>query len=262
MANDLAQGLSGSGADLPTAAVAAGKLDIPRSTAVGRAATSVRQFLRRPARCARRSSLPAVVDGIRGQWHRRRPAGDAGAVLCCRCAAGRSVERRFSGPVLRQRRRLSAAVGGARQALWPRGKLGGLDVRRCRSLLSGPGGSAPATSGPLPSSVCSRVRRWALTSRCRPPCWPIFQNNRLLTSRRKASRRRPAPTFGWWNLVAKLNLALAAGLSLPLLDLVGYQPGVDEATRGLAAVYCLLPLFFKTTAAVLAWRWRKTLEVC
>jgi len=66
--------------------------------------------------------------------------------------------------------------------------------------------------------------------------------------------------FGWWNLVAKLNLALAAGLSLPLLDQVGYRPGVAEATLGLSAVYCLLPLCFKTIAAVLAWRWRTTLE--
>ena len=66
--------------------------------------------------------------------------------------------------------------------------------------------------------------------------------------------------FGWWNLVAKLNLALAAGLSLPLLDLAGYQPGDFSATSGLSAVYCLLPLFFKTIAAVLAWRWRKILE--
>jgi GPH family glycoside/pentoside/hexuronide:cation symporter len=66
--------------------------------------------------------------------------------------------------------------------------------------------------------------------------------------------------FGWWNLVAKLNLALAAGLSLPLLDLVGYRPGVAGATLGLSAVYCLLPLFFKIIAAVFAWRWRKILE--
>ena len=66
--------------------------------------------------------------------------------------------------------------------------------------------------------------------------------------------------FGWWNLVAKLNLALAAGLSLPLLDLLGYRPGVVEATLGLSAVYCLLPLFFKIIAATLAWRWRKILE--
>jgi len=71
---------------------------------------------------------------------------------------------------------------------------------------------------------------------------------------------RAGAYFGWWNLVAKLNLALAAGLALPLLDWLGYQPGVAEATLGLSAVYCLLPLCFKTIAAALAWRWRATLE--
>ncbi|MBE2260602.1 MAG: MFS transporter [Candidatus Accumulibacter sp.] len=74
---------------------------------------------------------------------------------------------------------------------------------------------------------------------------------------------RPAQAgayFGWWNLVGKLNLALAAGLSLPLLDLVGYQPGVAGTASGLAAIYCLLPLLFKTLAGLLAWRWRGTLE--
>jgi GPH family glycoside/pentoside/hexuronide:cation symporter len=66
--------------------------------------------------------------------------------------------------------------------------------------------------------------------------------------------------FGWWTLVAKLNLALAAGLALPLLDLAGYRPGVSDTASALSAVYCLLPLCFKTLAAVLAWRWRKILE--
>jgi Na+/melibiose symporter-like transporter len=70
--------------------------------------------------------------------------------------------------------------------------------------------------------------------------------------------------FGWWNLVAKLNLALAAGLALPLLDLSGYRPGVSPAEAGsllgLVALYCGLPIVFKTVAAILAWRWRHLLE--
>jgi Na+/melibiose symporter-like transporter len=68
--------------------------------------------------------------------------------------------------------------------------------------------------------------------------------------------------FGWWNLVAKLNLALAAGLALPLLDLAGYRPGAvnADAVVALSAVYCLLPLLFKAVAITLAWRWRKILE--
>jgi GPH family glycoside/pentoside/hexuronide:cation symporter len=88
----------------------------------------------------------------------------------------------------------------------------------------------------------------------------------LLADIAEAGKGRPALSaqaggyFGWWNLVAKLNLALAAGLSLPLLDLLAYRPGFAEATFGLSAVYCLLPLCFKTIAAALAWRWRNTLE--
>lgn len=73
-------------------------------------------------------------------------------------------------------------------------------------------------------------------------------------------RAQAGAYFGWWNLVAKLNLALAAGLSLPLLDLVGYRPGTAGDTAGLVAVYCLLPLAFKGGAAILAWRWRDSLE--
>jgi Na+/melibiose symporter-like transporter len=67
--------------------------------------------------------------------------------------------------------------------------------------------------------------------------------------------------FGWWNLVAKLNLALAAGIALPLLGALGYRPGGSEGLLALALVYCLLPIVFKFMAAALVWRWRNDLEV-
>jgi Na+/melibiose symporter-like transporter len=57
--------------------------------------------------------------------------------------------------------------------------------------------------------------------------------------------------FGWWNFATKLNLALAAGLALPLLQLAGYEPGTRDA-QGLAALtlaYCLLPCGLKLAAA-------------
>lgn len=79
-------------------------------------------------------------------------------------------------------------------------------------------------------------------------------------TRRQAGVPQAGAYFGWWNLVAKFNLALAAGLSLPLLDFAGYRPGVAGAEHALSAVYCLLPLLFKTLAAVLVWRWRESLE--
>lgn len=64
--------------------------------------------------------------------------------------------------------------------------------------------------------------------------------------------------FGWWNFVTKANLALAAGLALPLLALLGYVPGgQDEAAlRALAVVYAGVPVVLKLIAALLLWRWR------
>ena len=57
--------------------------------------------------------------------------------------------------------------------------------------------------------------------------------------------------FGWWNFATKLNLALAAGLTLPLLDLLGYTPGTraPEALLSLTLVYSLLPIGIKVIAA-------------
>ncbi len=57
--------------------------------------------------------------------------------------------------------------------------------------------------------------------------------------------------FGWWNFATKLNLALAAGLTLPLLDLIGYTPGTQQAQAlsALTAVYSLLPIAIKVVAA-------------
>ncbi len=67
--------------------------------------------------------------------------------------------------------------------------------------------------------------------------------------------------FGVWNFVAKLNLALAAGLALPLLGQLGYVPGGTGGLPALTFTYALLPLAFKAIAAALLWRWRASLEI-
>ena len=59
--------------------------------------------------------------------------------------------------------------------------------------------------------------------------------------------------FGWWNFASKLTLALAAGLALPLLQLLGYSPGQTDpgSLRALSLTYCLLPCALKLAAAAM-----------
>lgn len=66
--------------------------------------------------------------------------------------------------------------------------------------------------------------------------------------------------FGWWNFATKLNLALAAGLALPLLQAFGYTPGSRDADAlaALTLAYCALPCVLKlAAAALLATRMRR-----
>lgn len=61
--------------------------------------------------------------------------------------------------------------------------------------------------------------------------------------------------FGWWNFTAKLNLALAAGLGLPLLGWLGYAPGAGgQGVLALAWVYAGVPAILKLLALALLWR--------
>ena len=62
--------------------------------------------------------------------------------------------------------------------------------------------------------------------------------------------QREGAYFGWWNFATKLNLALAAGLALPLLALFGYTPGARDpaALETLTVAYCLLPCVLKLLA--------------
>jgi Na+/melibiose symporter-like transporter len=89
--------------------------------------------------------------------------------------------------------------------------------------------------------------------------------------------------FGLWQFVNKLSLAMAAGLSLPLIAYLGYQVGAgDTAAAGaktlsdtlstntpqttstgltaLAAVYALLPAAIKLLALLWLWRHKTNFE--
>lgn len=74
-------------------------------------------------------------------------------------------------------------------------------------------------------------------------------------------RKMTGTYFGVWNLVAKINLALAAGIALPLLALFGYTPGSTAHAEVLIGAYVLLPLGLKSVALYLLYRWRQALTV-
>ena len=72
----------------------------------------------------------------------------------------------------------------------------------------------------------------------------------------RGAGRNEGAYFGLWSLTTKLNLALAAGIALPLLQLFGYAPSGEntpEALFVLATVYALLPCVLKLLAAVALW---------
>ena len=59
--------------------------------------------------------------------------------------------------------------------------------------------------------------------------------------------------MGWWGFATKLNLALAAGVGLPLLGWLGYTPGQQDpqALWALTLAYAVVPCVLKLAAAAL-----------
>ncbi len=70
----------------------------------------------------------------------------------------------------------------------------------------------------------------------------------------RGEEARAGAYFGLWNFATKLNLAIAAGLGLPLLAWLGYQPGAVPTVAPLYYVYCLVPCVLKLAAAHFLWR--------
>lgn len=66
--------------------------------------------------------------------------------------------------------------------------------------------------------------------------------------------------FGWWNLVSKLALALAAGLALPLVQVLGYRQGDASSVAGLVVVYALVPCVLEALALAALMARRSTHE--
>lgn len=70
------------------------------------------------------------------------------------------------------------------------------------------------------------------------------------------SGRHDGAYFGIWNWATKINLALAAGIALPLLERLGYRAGTTDepGVQALSIAYALLPCLLKSLAALVLWR--------
>ena len=78
--------------------------------------------------------------------------------------------------------------------------------------------------------------------------------------RTEGARQDEGLWFGWWNLVSKLALALAAGLALPLVQALGYRQGDASSVAGLVIVYALVPCVLEALALVALMARRRTHE--
>ncbi len=69
-------------------------------------------------------------------------------------------------------------------------------------------------------------------------------------------RRRTGLQFALWSMATKLSLALAVGVALPLLEILGFHPGTqDNAGRDvLIVIYALVPAVIKGAAVAMIWR--------
>jgi glycoside/pentoside/hexuronide:cation symporter, GPH family len=72
---------------------------------------------------------------------------------------------------------------------------------------------------------------------------------------------RTGSYFGIWAFVTKANLALAAGLALPIVSALGYQVGKTESNlNALTYAYTLFPCALKLCALVLLWKFKALLR--
>ena len=86
-------------------------------------------------------------------------------------------------------------------------------------------------------------------------CPPILLGRRIDREGHRGTLE--ASYFGLWNLVIKLALALAAGLTLPILSGLDYQPGISSPDNNLSALqwaYAGIPIALKCIAIAALWR--------
>ncbi|MDP4797150.1 MAG: MFS transporter [Rhodospirillales bacterium] len=84
---------------------------------------------------------------------------------------------------------------------------------------------------------------------------PAIQADVIDYDRLRFGRHRAGLQFALWGMSTKFALALAIGLSLPLLDAFGFRSGNPTETGiiALIVIYAIVPIVIKTTAIAVIW---------
>jgi Na+/melibiose symporter-like transporter len=70
----------------------------------------------------------------------------------------------------------------------------------------------------------------------------------------KNHHRAASRYYAFMALLAKLSLAMATGIALPLLGLLGYQPGTITSGALMPTAYALIPCAIQLVAIAVLWR--------
>jgi len=89
---------------------------------------------------------------------------------------------------------------------------------------------------------------------------PAIQADVVDYDRWKYGARRTGFLFALWSMATKFAQALAVGVGLPLVTLMGFDPGevTDSGQTALKVIYAWLPIVFKVVAIALVWNFALT----
>jgi Na+/melibiose symporter-like transporter len=197
----------------------------------------------RHRRSARRPAVPALARRVHAERHRFRDPGYADPVLRRRRAAGGGRQGLFLA--------LYFMAGAAGMPLWVRvsARIGKVRAWHAGMLTAVVAFVWAARLGPgdiIPFAVICAISGAALGADLALP--PSLLADVI---GRGGRMHATGSYFGLWTLATKLNLALAAGIGLPLIAVLGYTPGArgSGALTALAITYAAVPSVLKLCAA-------------
>ena len=92
---------------------------------------------------------------------------------------------------------------------------------------------------------------------------PALQADVTDYAKLRSGRYQTGLQFALWGMSTKLALAVAVGLALPSLEIVGFDPEIpsDTGRQALIVIYALIPVVIKLLAILVVWQFPLTAHV-